>query len=87
MVKKDNFVGQVLTFSVLCTSLYSTFIWPGMLILTLVTSALVIYKICRSVGNSICMYISGLIPLSLVLIKRSEDLKVSPGMFILAGWG
>ena len=29
-VKGDSFIGQVLTFTLLCTSLYSTFIWPGM---------------------------------------------------------
>uniref|UniRef100_A0A7N6AR25 DEP domain-containing protein n=1 Tax=Anabas testudineus TaxID=64144 RepID=A0A7N6AR25_ANATE len=57
VVKEDNFIGQVLTFTMLCTSLYSTYVWPG------------------------------LIALSLVLMKRFEDLKVSPGMFIIAGWG
>lgn len=30
VVKEDNFIGQVLTFALLCTTLYSTFIWPGM---------------------------------------------------------
>uniref|UniRef100_A0A8C4IX31 G protein-coupled receptor 155a n=1 Tax=Dicentrarchus labrax TaxID=13489 RepID=A0A8C4IX31_DICLA len=57
VVKKDNFIGQVLTFTLLCTSLYSTYVWPG------------------------------LIALSLVLLKRFEDLKVSPGVFVIAGWG
>lgn len=56
VVKENNFIGQVLTFTLLCTSLYSTFIWPG------------------------------LIALSLVLLK-SEDLKVSLGMLVIAGWG
>ncbi|KAL3969963.1 wingless-type MMTV integration site family, member 2 [Sarotherodon galilaeus] len=56
VVKESNFIGQVLTFTLLCTSLYSTFIWPG------------------------------LIALSLVLLK-SEDLKLSPGMLVIAGWG
>lgn len=56
VVKENNFIGQVLTFTLLCTSLFSTFIWPG------------------------------LIALSLVLLK-SEDLKVSPGMLVIAGWG
>ncbi|CAI5656039.1 unnamed protein product [Oreochromis niloticus] len=56
VVKESNFIGQVLTFTLLCTSLYSTFIWPG------------------------------LIALSLVLLK-SEDLKVSPAMLVIAGWG
>uniref|UniRef100_A0A671YER7 G protein-coupled receptor 155 n=1 Tax=Sparus aurata TaxID=8175 RepID=A0A671YER7_SPAAU len=31
VVKEDNFIGQVLTFTLLSTSLYSTYIWPGML--------------------------------------------------------
>uniref|UniRef100_G3NLJ2 G protein-coupled receptor 155a n=1 Tax=Gasterosteus aculeatus aculeatus TaxID=481459 RepID=G3NLJ2_GASAC len=57
VVKEDNFVAQVLTFTLLCTSLYSTFLWPG------------------------------LIALSLVLMKRFEDVKVSPGVFVIAGWG
>ena len=29
----------------------------------------------------------GLIALSLVLMKKFEDLKVSPGVFVIAGWG
>ncbi|XP_042350026.1 integral membrane protein GPR155 [Plectropomus leopardus] len=57
VVKEDSFVMQVLTFTLLCTSLYSTYVWPG------------------------------LIALSLVLMKGFEDVKVSPGMFVIAGWG
>ncbi|XP_033965430.1 lysosomal cholesterol signaling protein [Pseudochaenichthys georgianus] len=57
MVKEDNFTGQVLTFTLICTSLYSSFVWPG------------------------------LIALSLVLMKRHEDVKVLPGTFLIAGWG
>uniref|UniRef100_A0A3Q3VL44 DEP domain-containing protein n=1 Tax=Mola mola TaxID=94237 RepID=A0A3Q3VL44_MOLML len=57
VVKKDDIIGQILTYVLLCTSLYSTYVWPG------------------------------LIALSLVLLKRSEDLKVSPAIFVLAGWG
>ncbi|XP_069558700.1 lysosomal cholesterol signaling protein [Brachyistius frenatus] len=57
VVKEDNFIGQVLTFTLLCISLYSTFIWPG------------------------------LIALSLVLVKKFEDLKVSPRLLVMAGWG
>ncbi|KAM8748921.1 lysosomal cholesterol signaling protein [Acanthopagrus schlegelii] len=57
VVKEDNFIGQVLTFTLLSTSLYSTYLW------------------------------SGLIALSLALMKRFEDLKVSPGVFVIAGWG
>ncbi|KAL3969964.1 helicase MOV-10 [Sarotherodon galilaeus] len=36
VVKESNFIGQVLTFTLLCTSLYSTFIWPGLIALSLV---------------------------------------------------
>ncbi|XP_008297042.1 integral membrane protein GPR155 [Stegastes partitus] len=57
VVKGDSFIWQVVTFSVLCTSLYSTYMWPG------------------------------LIALSIVLLKRSEEQKVSPGMLMIAGWG
>ncbi|XP_072253132.1 lysosomal cholesterol signaling protein [Leuresthes tenuis] len=56
-VKGDNFIGQVLTFTLLCTSLYSTFIWPG------------------------------LIALSIVLMKKYDDLKGSSGLLVIAGWG
>ncbi|KAM9342094.1 lysosomal cholesterol signaling protein isoform 1-T1 [Pholidichthys leucotaenia] len=57
IVKTGNFIGQVMTFTLLCTSLYSTYIWPG------------------------------LIALSLVLLKRFEEQKVSSGMLVIAGWG
>lgn len=57
VVKEDNFVGQVLTFTLLCTSLYSTYVWPG------------------------------LIALSVVLLRGFEDLRISQGMFVIAGWG
>ncbi|KAK2839803.1 hypothetical protein Q5P01_013543 [Channa striata] len=57
VVKEENFIGQVLTFTLLCTSLYSTYVWPA------------------------------LIALSLVLMKRFEDLKPSSGVFVIAGWG
>ncbi|XP_038576450.1 LOW QUALITY PROTEIN: integral membrane protein GPR155 [Micropterus salmoides] len=57
VVKEDNWTGQVLTFTLLCTSLYSSYVWPG------------------------------LIALSLVLMKRFEGLKVSPAVFVTAGWG
>ncbi|CAJ1079410.1 integral membrane protein GPR155-like [Xyrichtys novacula] len=36
VVKEDNFVGQVLTFTLLCASLYSTYVWPGLIALSLV---------------------------------------------------
>lgn len=57
VVKEDNFIGQILTFTLLCVSLYSTYIWPG------------------------------LIALSIVLLKKYEDLKVSPWVLVIAGWG
>lgn len=57
VVKEDNFIGQVLTLTVLWTSLYSTYVW------------------------------SGLIALSLVLLKRFEDVKVPSGILVIVGWG
>uniref|UniRef100_A0A667ZT97 G protein-coupled receptor 155 n=1 Tax=Myripristis murdjan TaxID=586833 RepID=A0A667ZT97_9TELE len=57
VVRADSFIGQVLTFTLLYTSLYSTFVWPG------------------------------IIALSLVLLKRDENLKVSAGILVIAGWG
>ncbi|XP_071388033.1 lysosomal cholesterol signaling protein [Centroberyx affinis] len=57
VVRVDSFIGQVLTFTLLYTSLCSTYVWPG------------------------------LIALSLVLMRRNEDLKVSQGILVIAGWG
>ncbi|XP_053295364.1 integral membrane protein GPR155 [Pleuronectes platessa] len=57
VVKENNFTGQFLTFTLLSTSLYSTYVWPG------------------------------LIALSLVLMRSSEDLKVPSGVLVIAGWG
>ncbi|XP_068602554.1 lysosomal cholesterol signaling protein [Brachionichthys hirsutus] len=57
VVKDENAIGQILTFSLLYTSLYSTYVWPG------------------------------LIALCLMMRKRYEDLNVSPGIFVIAGWG
>ncbi|KAM3862518.1 lysosomal cholesterol signaling protein [Diretmus argenteus] len=57
VVRNDSFIGQVLAFTLLYTSLYSTYLWPG------------------------------LIALSLVLMRRDEDQKVSPGILMIAGWG
>uniref|UniRef100_A0A8C5GV13 DEP domain-containing protein n=1 Tax=Gouania willdenowi TaxID=441366 RepID=A0A8C5GV13_GOUWI len=54
VVKGDNFIGQVLIFTILCISLYSTYLWPG------------------------------LIALSVVLLKKFDDLKVSLGMLVIA---
>lgn len=31
VVQGDNFIGQVLTFTLLTASLYTTYLWPGML--------------------------------------------------------
>ncbi|KAM7407431.1 hypothetical protein PAMA_003247 [Pampus argenteus] len=36
VVKEDNFIGQALTFTLICTSLYSTYVWPGLIALSLV---------------------------------------------------
>ncbi|XP_055086694.1 integral membrane protein GPR155 isoform X2 [Periophthalmus magnuspinnatus] len=57
IVYTDNFIGQIFTFTILCISLYSTYVW------------------------------SGLIALSLVLLKKYEDMKVSSGMLVIVGWG
>ncbi|XP_046902225.1 integral membrane protein GPR155 isoform X2 [Hypomesus transpacificus] len=57
VVRKDSFIGQVLTFILLYGSLYSTYVWPGV------------------------------IALSLVLTKRGRDLRVRPGVLLIAGWG
>ncbi|XP_058472121.1 integral membrane protein GPR155 [Solea solea] len=57
VVKENNFIGQILTFTLLCTSLYSTYVWPGLIVL------------------------------SLVLLRSFQDLKLSPGIFVIAGWG
>ncbi|XP_077392706.1 lysosomal cholesterol signaling protein [Festucalex cinctus] len=57
VVNGDNFIGQILSFTLLCTSLYCTYVLPGF------------------------------IALSLVLLRRFDHLKVSSGMFIIAGWG
>uniref|UniRef100_A0A8C6PWU0 G protein-coupled receptor 155a n=1 Tax=Nothobranchius furzeri TaxID=105023 RepID=A0A8C6PWU0_NOTFU len=55
VVKEDNFISQIFTFALLSTSLYSAFIWPG------------------------------LIALSIVLMKKYDDLNGSPGLFVIAG--
>lgn len=95
VVVQDNFVGQVLTFSLLYGSLYSTYIWPG--------------KTCRRVHythlrkyypnntstfftvvcnvNDLVSVFQGLIALSLFLLRRDEELKVQPSLLILIGWG
>ncbi|XP_062313839.1 lysosomal cholesterol signaling protein isoform X1 [Osmerus eperlanus] len=57
VVRKDSYIGQVLTFVLLYGSLYSTYVW------------------------------SGVIALSLMLMKRGRDLRVRPGVLLIAGWG
>ncbi|XP_048048766.1 integral membrane protein GPR155 isoform X2 [Megalobrama amblycephala] len=54
---QKNFLGQVLTFTLLYSSLYSTYIWPG------------------------------LIALSLLLMRRSEEVDFRPGLTVITGWG
>ncbi|XP_056145913.1 integral membrane protein GPR155 isoform X2 [Lampris incognitus] len=54
VVRKDNLIGQILAFTLLYTSLYSTYIWPA---------------------------------LSLVLMKRDDELKVPTGLLVMVGWG
>ncbi|XP_061092591.1 lysosomal cholesterol signaling protein isoform X4 [Conger conger] len=57
IVEQDNFIGQVLTFALLYGSIYSTYVWTG------------------------------LIAFSLALMKRDDELKVQPGIFMTLGWG
>lgn len=57
IINTNSFIGQVLTFTIMSVSLYSTYVW------------------------------SGLIALSLVLLKTYEDVKVSSGMLAIVGWG
>ncbi|KAJ8352049.1 hypothetical protein SKAU_G00235250 [Synaphobranchus kaupii] len=57
IVEQDNFTGQVLTFTVLYGSIYSTYVWTG------------------------------LIAFSMALMKRDNELKVHPGIFLTVGWG
>ncbi|KAG9349497.1 hypothetical protein JZ751_027942 [Albula glossodonta] len=57
VLKQDNFIGKVLTFTLLYGSLYSTYVWTG------------------------------LIALCLLLMKKDEELRVWPGIFVIAGWG
>ncbi|XP_077072409.1 lysosomal cholesterol signaling protein [Siphateles boraxobius] len=54
---QNNFLGQVLTFSLLYASLYSTYIWPG------------------------------LIAVSLLLMRRGEEVSFRPGLTVITGWG
>ncbi|KAI2660373.1 Integral membrane protein GPR155 [Labeo rohita] len=57
MAEQDNFLGQVLTFTLLYGSLYSTYIWPG------------------------------LIALTLLLMRKHEDVNFRPGLVVITGWG
>ncbi|XP_042619105.1 integral membrane protein GPR155-like isoform X1 [Cyprinus carpio] len=57
MAEQDNFLGQVLTFTLLYISLYSTYVWPG------------------------------LIALSLLLMRRREEVNFRPGLTVITGWG
>ncbi|XP_072539705.1 lysosomal cholesterol signaling protein isoform X3 [Salminus brasiliensis] len=57
VVKQDSVLAQILTFTLLYGSLYSTYLWTGLL------------------------------AFSLALLKKNEQLKVRPVIFILFGWG
>ncbi|XP_029461680.1 integral membrane protein GPR155 isoform X2 [Rhinatrema bivittatum] len=57
IIKEINFVGQMLVFLILYSALYSTYLWTG------------------------------LISLSLLLLKKREIVKIPVGFLILAGWG
>lgn len=57
VVKAESFLGHILSFTLLYSSLYSTYVWPG------------------------------LISLSLLLMRRSEEVKVRARLALIAGWG
>nr|KAF6450237.1 G protein-coupled receptor 155 [Molossus molossus] len=56
-VKEKNFVGQILVFVLLYSSLYSTYLWTGLL------------------------------AISLFLLKKKERLQIPVGIIIICGWG
>ncbi|XP_030637692.1 integral membrane protein GPR155 [Chanos chanos] len=57
VVRQENVLAQILTFTLLYGSLYSTYLWTGLL------------------------------AFSLALLKKNEQLKVPPLVFIILGWG
>uniref|UniRef100_A0A8C5UKX8 G protein-coupled receptor 155 n=1 Tax=Microcebus murinus TaxID=30608 RepID=A0A8C5UKX8_MICMU len=56
-VKEKNFVGQILVFVLLYSSLYSTYLWTGLL------------------------------AISLFLLKKRERVQIPVGIIIISGWG
>ncbi|XP_044525716.1 integral membrane protein GPR155 isoform X2 [Gracilinanus agilis] len=56
-VKEKNFVGQILVFVLLYSSLYSTYLWTGLL------------------------------SISLFLLKKKETIQIPVGIIIISGWG
>uniref|UniRef100_A0A8C6WAH4 G protein-coupled receptor 155 n=1 Tax=Nannospalax galili TaxID=1026970 RepID=A0A8C6WAH4_NANGA len=56
-VKEKNFVGQILVFVLLYSSLYSTYLWTGLL------------------------------AISLFLLKKRESIQIPVGIIIISGWG
>uniref|UniRef100_A0A673VI87 G protein-coupled receptor 155 n=1 Tax=Suricata suricatta TaxID=37032 RepID=A0A673VI87_SURSU len=56
-VKEKNFVGQILVFVLLYSSLYSTYLWTGLL------------------------------AISLFLLKKRESMQIPVGIIIISGWG
>ncbi|XP_023398601.1 lysosomal cholesterol signaling protein isoform X2 [Loxodonta africana] len=56
-VKEKNFVGQILVFVLLYSSLYSTYLWTGLL------------------------------AISLFLLKKREMVQIPVGIIIISGWG
>ncbi|XP_076871709.1 lysosomal cholesterol signaling protein isoform X2 [Brachyhypopomus gauderio] len=57
VIQQENAVGQILTFTLLYGSLYSTYLWTGLL------------------------------AFSLALLKKNDQLKLRPLVFVLLGWG
>ncbi|XP_051786578.1 integral membrane protein GPR155 isoform X3 [Erpetoichthys calabaricus] len=57
IINQNNFIGQILSFILLYSSLYSTYLWTG------------------------------LIALSLLLLRKDDEPKIRMAAFIIAGWG
>ncbi|CAB1327466.1 unnamed protein product [Coregonus sp. 'balchen'] len=80
VVKQENILGQVLTFTLLYGSLYSTYVWTGMYRVSGQVCTVCLDGMYRVLGL-------GLIPLCLVLTKKDDLLRLPPGVFMVFGWG
>lgn len=80
--KEDNLPGKILTFTLLYGSLYSTYIWTGVVCVRASLGASYLL-----VQTEISVSASGLIPLCLALTNRDDLLRLRPGVFMVLGWG